>query len=249
MPIWQPSKSQFTGIVVCLATSTLADKHQHLSLSDEALLGQQQLGQQLLRREALIHDHGTAADDFVQSQNVIFAARGMTAKRPTVLTKSAYEPVVSCGVFDAAECAACPQGHGPMWCHGDCQWKADMGVCIEKEGAYIVPDPTPGPPKKKTSDSTATMSDDGAIRVPKEDPKAKEFRHEEAFREAEEEQDQKDKKKFWTVVLISFGASSGATLCAACVFCVLIHCGPKKKPGSAGLTEPVWEADAEANGS
>ena len=29
---------------------------------------------------------------------------------------------VSCGSHEATTCADCPQGNGPKWCHGDCQW-------------------------------------------------------------------------------------------------------------------------------
>eukprot|EP00397_Hematodinium_sp_SG-2012_P031127 GEMP01033015.1.p1 GENE.GEMP01033015.1~~GEMP01033015.1.p1 ORF type:complete len:223 (+),score=35.12 GEMP01033015.1:173-841(+) len=29
---------------------------------------------------------------------------------------------VSCGSHDATTCAACPQGNGASWCHGDCSW-------------------------------------------------------------------------------------------------------------------------------
>lgn len=35
---------------------------------------------------------------------------------------------VSCGGHTAAECALCPQGHGPLWCNGDCIWKD--GRCV-----------------------------------------------------------------------------------------------------------------------
>jgi len=31
-------------------------------------------------------------------------------------------PTVSCGSHLAASCAACPQGHGEAWCHGECMW-------------------------------------------------------------------------------------------------------------------------------
>merc|ERR1712190_534010 len=37
---------------------------------------------------------------------------------------------VVCGGHKAPNCAACPQGHGPGWCHQDCTWF--FGDCIDK---------------------------------------------------------------------------------------------------------------------
>mmetsp|Transcript_64853 Transcript_64853/g.154842 ORF Transcript_64853/g.154842 Transcript_64853/m.154842 type:complete len:566 (-) Transcript_64853:40-1737(-) len=37
---------------------------------------------------------------------------------------------VHCGGHKAPNCAACPQGNGPEWCHGDCVWR--RGRCVEK---------------------------------------------------------------------------------------------------------------------
>merc|ERR1712032_506768 len=42
------------------------------------------------------------------------------------LTRSDPPPadaVVSCGMHKSATgCAGCPQGHGALWCNGDCEW-------------------------------------------------------------------------------------------------------------------------------
>lgn len=35
---------------------------------------------------------------------------------------------VSCGGHHALSCAACPQGHGAGWCHGDCKWSNNKCV-------------------------------------------------------------------------------------------------------------------------
>ena len=38
-------------------------------------------------------------------------------------------PKVSCGGHTAATCGECPQGHGKIWCNGDCKWKNKKQVC------------------------------------------------------------------------------------------------------------------------
>lgn len=38
---------------------------------------------------------------------------------------------VQCGGHSAANCAACPQGHGESWCNGDCMWERSTGRCID----------------------------------------------------------------------------------------------------------------------
>ena len=42
-------------------------------------------------------------------------------------------PTVNCGNHDAPTCAECPQGHGAVWCNGDCSWsEEESGVCQSK---------------------------------------------------------------------------------------------------------------------
>ena len=37
---------------------------------------------------------------------------------------------VSCGKHTAGSCSECPQGHGEIWCNGDCRW--DSSRCIPR---------------------------------------------------------------------------------------------------------------------
>jgi len=50
---------------------------------------------------------------------------------------------VSCGVHDAANCSACPQGNGESWCNGDCLWIADE--CVERTRIRRLETPIAGP--------------------------------------------------------------------------------------------------------
>ena len=44
--------------------------------------------------------------------------------------QSKAKDAVSCGMHDAPTCAECPQGHGAVWCNGDCSWSDENGgVC------------------------------------------------------------------------------------------------------------------------
>ena len=37
---------------------------------------------------------------------------------------------VNCGNHNALSCSECPQGYGPSWCNGDCEWVNEE--CIYK---------------------------------------------------------------------------------------------------------------------
>ena len=39
---------------------------------------------------------------------------------------------VSCGGHFADFCADCPQGHGEIWCNGDCRWVNEQCIIIPK---------------------------------------------------------------------------------------------------------------------
>jgi len=43
--------------------------------------------------------------------------------------KACKEDKVNCGGHRAANCALCPQGHGRIWCNGECSWDDTKGVC------------------------------------------------------------------------------------------------------------------------
>mmetsp|Transcript_138423 Transcript_138423/g.386111 ORF Transcript_138423/g.386111 Transcript_138423/m.386111 type:complete len:193 (-) Transcript_138423:85-663(-) len=52
---------------------------------------------------------------------------------------------VSCGGHRAADCTACPQGHGAVWCNGDCAWVE--GECIRKDSQEAGTAPQDGEPQ------------------------------------------------------------------------------------------------------
>lgn len=45
--------------------------------------------------------------------------------------KSSFQPIaVRCGGHYAASCTECPQGHGEMWCNGECVWIGGTEECV-----------------------------------------------------------------------------------------------------------------------
>lgn len=39
---------------------------------------------------------------------------------------------ISCGRHNAADCRSCPQGHGAVYCNGDCRWSDTADECVSK---------------------------------------------------------------------------------------------------------------------
>ena len=40
--------------------------------------------------------------------------------------------MVNCGKHTANTCASCPQGNGPFWCNGNCEWINETCVLRSK---------------------------------------------------------------------------------------------------------------------
>ena len=40
--------------------------------------------------------------------------------------------MVNCGRHTADTCASCPQGNGPFWCNGNCEWINETCVLRSK---------------------------------------------------------------------------------------------------------------------
>ena len=45
---------------------------------------------------------------------------------------SVEEEKVNCGNHLASSCAECPQGHGALWCNGECEWSDENDGCLRK---------------------------------------------------------------------------------------------------------------------
>jgi len=142
------------------------------------------------------------------------------------------EPYVSCGMTTASVCSACPQGHGPSWCGGDCHWQVDTGQCLSRSHHGYVQDVTEAPTAasapssgkgnhngKDYPEQAGTISDQGKsdtnsnITTPVIDKNAQEIRHRQARFEAESAQRKKDEEKFIQTVIISAGVSAAVVLC------------------------------------
>ena len=47
---------------------------------------------------------------------------------------SVEEKKVNCGNHLASSCAECPQGHGALWCNGECEWSDENGCLLTTTG-------------------------------------------------------------------------------------------------------------------
>jgi hypothetical protein len=54
-----------------------------------------------------------------------------------IMASTLRKSLLSCGSHKADICGECPQGHGRLWCNGDCEWDDSSNICVS--GPTFVP--------------------------------------------------------------------------------------------------------------
>jgi len=74
------------------------------------------------------------------------------ATTPSPLSSMETEGMVNCGGSKAESCAQCPEGHGAVWCNGECEWVENTCQPKVLPPSCVAPDlscvaPCPGCPE------------------------------------------------------------------------------------------------------
>ena len=73
----------------------------------------------------------------IPGENILLAALESTNDHPQD-GKEENVSDVNCGGHSAASCEDCPQGHGAMWCNGDCSWSDEGGGVCQSKSSHRV---------------------------------------------------------------------------------------------------------------
>mmetsp|Transcript_62872 Transcript_62872/g.99795 ORF Transcript_62872/g.99795 Transcript_62872/m.99795 type:complete len:225 (+) Transcript_62872:76-750(+) len=142
---------------------------------------------------------------------------------------SEAEPTVYCGGgAHAPTCGACPLGYGQNRCKGDCEWEWTLGICrMSHQPVYFEDKTSPPYTAVSTTHNSQSSNDVAPLTVNKQ---TQEIRHQQAVKEAQEDQAEEDLQKFYQVTLMSMAGTAVIIACLACCICICCCRSKKKKP-------------------